>query len=124
MTFYVIKGTPRDNTKTKIYAYADAVVMVFASIQELQESINDSVQSAEEQSANKLRKNWSDGLQERWESEASRQSQLWPGTVKGHEYYKHVGITLQTSGKSLTTHNKEKLISIIWSMVDIQSLSK
>lgn len=85
MTFYVIKGTPRDNRKTEIYAYADAVVTVFASVQELQESINDSVQSAEEQSANKPRKNWNDGLQEGWESEASRQSQLLPGTVKGHE---------------------------------------
>jgi hypothetical protein len=41
MTFYVTKGTPRDNRKTKIYAYADAMVMVFASIQELQESFND-----------------------------------------------------------------------------------
>jgi hypothetical protein len=36
------------------------------------------------------------------------------------KYYKHEGITLQTSGKSFTTHNKDKLMSI----VDIQSLSK
>jgi hypothetical protein len=40
------------------------------------------------------------------------------------KYYKCVGINLQTSGKSFTTHNKEKLMSIIWSMVDIQSSSK
>jgi hypothetical protein len=40
------------------------------------------------------------------------------------KYYKHVTITLQTSGKSFTRHNKEKLMSIIWSMVDIQSLSE
>lgn len=85
MTFYVIKGAPRENRKTEIYAYADAVVMVLASIKELQQSINDLVQSAEEQSANKPRKNWSDDLQKGWESEALRQSQLWPGTVKGHE---------------------------------------
>jgi hypothetical protein len=35
MTFYVIKGTPRDNRKTKIYANAEAMAMVFTSIQEL-----------------------------------------------------------------------------------------
>jgi hypothetical protein len=57
MTFYVIEGIPRNNRKTKIYAYADAMVMVFVSIQELQESFNGLVQWEEEQSTNKPRKN-------------------------------------------------------------------
>jgi hypothetical protein len=39
------------------------------------------------------------------------------------KYYRHLGITLQTSGVSFIMHNV-KLMSKVWSMVDIQSSSK
>jgi hypothetical protein len=80
MTSDAIKEIQRHDGNTKIYAYTDDMVTASTLIQDLQHSFNDNPVGKPEQPAH--RENRNDGLQERRESEAGRQNQLWLRMVK------------------------------------------
>jgi hypothetical protein len=120
-----IKAIESDSRRTKIYAYADDMVIVSTSIRELQESFDD---LAEWEEDNSLQMNvgktemmvFRKGGKVRREDKIAYDRDY----LKVVNSYKYLGITLLPSGTAFTMHIKEKTLLAIRAMADIQSLSK
>jgi hypothetical protein len=119
-----IKAIESDSRRTKIYAYADDMVMVSTSIRELQESFDDLADWAKDNSL-QMNVGKTEMMVFRKGGKVRHEDKIAYGRdyLKVVNSYKYLGITLQPSGTAFTMHIVicSQVLYSRWKFITLQS---